>query len=153
MRALETATRSALPLTRSERRRVAQHLLGTRPDLSGRAIARLVGVAHSTVDRWAEERAESASAQDDDPRSTQMVTAEQMTRRLVVFLARMDEARGLLDYLMPKRMGRHIAQAFTEQFGDSALTEAQKFRGCSIRLWHQSSPKGASNRGPDPQGS
>ena len=57
-----------------------------------------------------------------------MVTAEQMTRRLVVFLARMDEARGLLDYLMPKRMGRHIAQAFTEQFGDSALTEAQKFR-------------------------
>ena len=43
-------------------------------------------------------------------------------------LDRLSESRGLLDYLAPKRMGRHLADAFVDRFGDSALDEAQRFR-------------------------
>ena len=42
-RALETATNTALPLGKLERRRAVIHLLETRPDLSRREIARWVG--------------------------------------------------------------------------------------------------------------
>lgn len=128
-RALETATRSALPLTRNERRRAALRLVASRPDMSRRAIARVVGVAHSTVDRWVGEATDSASAEKGDPPSgADTATAEQMARRLVSFLARLEDSRGLLDYLSTKRMGRHFAQAFSERFEDSALDEARRFR-------------------------
>ena len=127
-RALETATRSALPLTRDERRRAALRLVESRPDMSRRAIARLVGVAHSTVDRWVGEAIDSPSAEKGDTPKPDIATAEQMARRLVGFLARLEDSRGLLDHLSTKRMGRHFAQAFSERFEDSALEEARRFR-------------------------
>lgn len=124
-RALETATKCALPLNRSQRRRAVQHLLETRPDLSRRSIARLVGVAHSTVDRWAVDAAPSASESVDEPTIDRLPTADQMARRLVGFLTRLDESRGLLDYMAPSRMGRHLADAFEDRLGDAAPTRAR----------------------------
>lgn len=128
-RALETATRSALPLTRSERQRAARRLLETRPDLSRRAVARLVGVAHSTVDRWAEEVAESAS-ESATAGSTVGPTADEVAMKLVRFLERLSDSRGLFDYFAPKRMGTHLAQAFYDRFGDRALAEAR-----TVAVW------------------
>lgn len=127
-RALETATRSALPLNRAERQRAALRLIETRPDLSRRAIARLVGVAHSTVDRWAEGLADSSNTTERDPtRTTEIETSVQISRRLAGLLARLDESRGLLDYLSPSRMGRHLSQAFEDRLGDEALGQAARF--------------------------
>lgn len=123
-RALETATRSALPLTQSERKRAVARLIKTRPDLSRRAVARLVGVAHSTVDRWADGVAESASG------STTTVAvvgpnADEVALKLVRYLERLSDSRGLLDLFAPKRMGAHVAQAFYDCYGDHALAEAR----------------------------
>lgn len=126
-RALETATRSALPLTKAERRRAVVRLLDRQPDLSHRTVARLVGVSHDTVDRWAKEAkeligngADSASTEHAQPS-----TAE-IARRLVRTLIRLDDARGLLDTISPSRMGKHLAKAFRESLGDDALGEARR---------------------------
>jgi hypothetical protein len=127
--ALETASRSALPLTRSERRRAAVYLLENRSDMSRRAIAHLVGVAHSSVNRWAIEVDQSSTPDDEEPRRTQIgPNPDQVASRLVVALERLSESRGLLDYLAPRRMGRHLASAFVDRFGDECLTEAKHFQ-------------------------
>ena len=60
-RALDTATKAALPLFKAERRHAAIRLIDTHPDLSHRAIARMVGVSHDSVDRWAKEAQSSES--------------------------------------------------------------------------------------------
>ncbi|MGO8873428.1 MAG: ParB N-terminal domain-containing protein [Acidimicrobiales bacterium] len=127
--ALETATRSALPLTRAERRRAAVHLLETCPDFSRRQIAQLVGVAHSSVNRWAEEVADSSTRSEDADRQMPIgPSPDRVAAQLVSTLDRLSGSRGILDYLAPKRMGRHLAEAFVDRFGDSALDEAQRFR-------------------------
>jgi ParB-like chromosome segregation protein Spo0J len=126
--ALETASRSALPLTRSERRRAAVHLLEFQPQLSRRAIAQLVGVAHSSVNRWAEEVSQSSAADESEVRMPVGMTPSRIASRLVGTLERLSESRGLLDYLAPKRMGRHLAEAFTDRFDHSAPDEARRFR-------------------------
>ncbi len=127
--ALETASKSALPLTGAERRRAAIHLLETQPELSRRQIALLVGVSHSSVNRWAME-VDERSTQDDGPERRMPVgqSPDRVAARLASMLDRLSESRGLLDYLVPKRMGRHLAKAFEERFGDSALDEAQRLR-------------------------
>jgi ParB-like chromosome segregation protein Spo0J len=124
-RALETATRSALPLTRAERRAAALRLIEERPDLSHRAIAQLVAVSHDTVDRWAKGVAESAS--EDASSAPPIVTADQAARRLVNALVRLEDAKGLFDMIKPARMGKHLADAFEACLGDDALTYAQRF--------------------------
>jgi hypothetical protein len=50
--ALQTAVESARPLTEREKQRAILRLLAERPELSDRAIGRLVGVDHVTVLRW-----------------------------------------------------------------------------------------------------
>jgi ParB-like chromosome segregation protein Spo0J len=124
-RALETATRSALPLTTAERRVAALRLVKECPDLSHRAIARLVGVSHDSVDRWAKGVAESVSS--GETSSPRVVTADEAARRLVNGLVRLHDSRGLLDMLKPQRMGRHLADAFEERLGDEALARAKAF--------------------------
>jgi len=130
-RALETSTHGALQLTRSERRAATIRLLCGGPDLSHRSVARLVGVAHSSVDRWAEEMAESATSPEDDPPAVRLPTADETARRLVGFLTKIEASRGLLDYLASSRMGRHLADAFEHHMGDDALTHARKFANCA----------------------
>jgi hypothetical protein len=124
-RALETATTSALPLTNAERRDAAKRLLATRDDLSHREVARLVGVAHSSVDRWATEVADSATK--DGPGSVS-VTPGQMAFRLVRYLDDLGDSQGLWDLLMPKRMGHYLAEAFYGRFEDRALEHAERMR-------------------------
>jgi transposase-like protein len=125
-RALETACVTALPLTKAERKRAVERLLATQPDLTHRAIARLVGVSHSTVDRWAVEVADSAT-ETGSPASLLGPNADTVASQLVRHLERLRESRGLFDYFAPKRMGRHLAQAFYDRFGDESLNEARVY--------------------------
>jgi hypothetical protein len=90
---LETTNRAALPLTKAEQRRAVLRLLERRPEMSHRAIARLVGVSHDTVDRWAGGVADSASDQPGEaPSASRLPTADEAARRLVGFLSKLDES-------------------------------------------------------------
>jgi hypothetical protein len=127
-RGVETANRSTLPLTRKEQQRAALRLLKTRPEMSHRAIARLIGISHDTVDRWAAGVADSATKEPGEPPLPMRTpTADEAARRLVGFLTKLDESRGVLDYLAGSRMGRHMADAFEYRLGETALSEARKF--------------------------
>ena len=124
-RALETATNNALPLGKLERRRPVNHLLEIRPDLSRREIARWVGVVHSSVDHWASEADHSATGVG---RATPILgpTASEVATKPVRCLGQLSDSRGLFDYIAPQRMGRHLADAFNERFGDRAWAEASQ---------------------------
>jgi ParB-like chromosome segregation protein Spo0J len=126
-RALETASTSSLPLTMAERRLAAIRLLKSRADLTHRAVSRMVGVAHSSVDRWAREVAGSASGEPEMVPVVRLPAADEAAWRLVGLLTKLDESRGLLDYLAGSRMGRHMADAFEHRLGEKALVEARKF--------------------------
>lgn len=121
-RALETACQTALALTKDERRRAALYLSRTRGDLSRRAIARLVGVAHSTVDRWVDQVADSATDDDSVPASP---SPSEVALRFVKLFERLSESRQLFDLFGSGRMGQHLAGAFVERHGDRALKEAR----------------------------
>lgn len=123
-RALETATRTALPLSKEERRRAVRRLAAELPEMSHRAIAKLVGVSHDTVDRWVKE---DEAAPEGERSSVAFETPEQAARRLATALGRLHEARGLLDLLKPQRMGRHLADALDDRLGDGALDRARAF--------------------------
>ena len=122
-RALETACQTALALSKEERRKAALYLSETRGDLSRRAIARLVGVAHSTVDRWVE-MAESATDEDDAPEPA-MPTPDVIAMRFVKMLERLSDSRQLFDLFGSGRMGQHLAGAFLEIHGNRAPKEAR----------------------------
>jgi ParB-like chromosome segregation protein Spo0J len=125
-RALETSTLTALPLSRDERRRAACRLLAERPDLSHRAVARMVGVSHDTVDRWS--RPENDEAGGDQERSpATFETTEQVALRLAGILVRLDRARGIFDMIKPQRMVKHLADALEDRLGDDALSRARAF--------------------------
>jgi ParB-like chromosome segregation protein Spo0J len=138
-RGLETATRTALPLTTAERRQAAIKLAAKHPEMSHRAIAKLVGVSHDSVDRWLrpEQEPEPEEDADDgdepDERYEAPITADDAARQLVSGLAQLYEARGLADLLAPDRMGKHLADAYQERFGKQALKEAQRFAAWANR--------------------
>jgi hypothetical protein len=119
-RALETATRSALPLTMAERRRAVIRLAED-TEMSHRAIGRLVGVSHDSVRRWI-----NASESTSERPASMPPTPDQVANQLAGFVARLDDARGLRDLMIPQRMGRHLAGAFQHRFGDHALKEAER---------------------------
>jgi ParB-like chromosome segregation protein Spo0J len=126
-RALETATRSALPLSKAERRRAVERLLGERPELSHRAIGRVVGVSHQTVDRWAVER--SRDDREEAPTEAapdRRVTVDDVARRLVRYAGQLDETRGFLDMVAGGRMAKHLATAFVDRFGENAAAQAKR---------------------------
>jgi ParB-like chromosome segregation protein Spo0J len=123
-RALETATRTALPLTNAERRQAVLKL-AAESALSDRAIARLVGVSHNSVGRW--KAAAEASTGSTQAGSVQP-SVETISRRLATYLVQIDEGRGLLDLLVPQRVGKHLADGFTDRFGESAMKELERVR-------------------------
>ena len=86
-------------------------------------------MSHSSINRWAAE-VDDCSTPDDETERRMPVgqSPDRVAGRLVSMLDRLSESRGLLDYLAPKRMGRHLAEAFADRFGDSALDESRKFR-------------------------
>jgi ParB-like chromosome segregation protein Spo0J len=125
--ALETATRSALPLTKAERRRAVYGLLDERSDLSHRAIAKLVGISHQTVDRWAVERGRQDDAQSvEEAVVERRPSVDDVARRLVRYAGQLDEARGFLDLVAGGRMGKHLAKAFANEFGEEAAAHAKR---------------------------
>jgi ParB-like nuclease domain len=126
-RALETATRSALPLTTSERRAAAKRLVQERPEMSHREIARVVGVSHDSIDRWAKGVADSATQTSGEALRQIPPSPDEVARRLVRSLSRLDDSRGLLDLLAPARMGTHLARAFDDIFGNDSLRQAERF--------------------------
>jgi ParB-like chromosome segregation protein Spo0J len=138
-RGLETATKTALPLTTAERRQAAIKLSTRSPEMSHRAIARLLGVSHDSVDRWLRPEQEpepEGSADDrDEPEEPYEppITADLAARQLVSGLAQLYESRGLTDLLVPARMGKHLADAYQERFGDQALKEALRFASWTNR--------------------
>jgi hypothetical protein len=124
-RGLETATNTALPLTSGERKAAAMRLIEEHTEMSHREIARRVGVAHNSVDRWANGVDESCT---DGGRETSTTpTGDDVARKLVSALVRLDDARGLLDTVAPSRMGKHLAQAYQSRLGNDALVWARRF--------------------------
>jgi hypothetical protein len=125
--AVETASKTALPLTYAERRQAVGRLLETRPDLSHRAIGRIIGISHDTVGRWARghmARGEDISEAEQSDRLAP--TATEISNRLVRYLDQLDASRDLFDYVKPSRMGRHLAEAFEDYHGDYALHEVRR---------------------------
>jgi ParB-like chromosome segregation protein Spo0J len=126
-RGLETANRSALPLTKSERQRATLRVLEWHPEMSHRAVARLVGVSHDTIDRWAAGVADSATESSRGAHRPTPPRPDEVARRLTTYFIRLDEGRGILDQLVPQRMGRHLADAFEHRLGEDALSQARRF--------------------------
>ena len=124
-RALETATKTAKPLSRGEKRTALARLIGERPEASDRQIAALVGVDHKTVGamrrrlgnspREAEEESQLAGE-----RYSLSLGVEEMATRLVRDTNRVWEARGLAERMLGDRVGRRLAEALEEQHGDDA---------------------------------
>ena len=131
-RALETATRSALPLSKAERRQAVLKLR-SETDLSDRAIAQLVGVSHNSVGRWTKEQSEDSTSSES---SSAIPTVEKVATRMANYLTQIDDRRGLLDLLAPGRVGRHIAQAFADLHGENALHEIER-----VGEWIESAAK------------
>ena len=132
--ALLYATRSARPLSTSEKRTAIARLLTERPELADRAIARLVGVSHVTVgthrarlvnlttgaDGATGSGATSAGAQGDG-----VLPWERAARRLAVdvgdLMASCRKIFGGPDY---KSAGRELYEAIAERYGDEEAIAA-----------------------------
>lgn len=131
-RALETSVRSAQPLTRAERRAAVERLLeaGGRSD---REVARLVGVAHTTVSR-ARARMGGAMHQDESTEAGDVylteVTARDAARRIFSGFEKVWEARGLgfADAVLGDRTGERLAGVLAEAHGAEALERAKAYR-------------------------
>lgn len=128
-RALETATKTALPLTTAERKAAAIRLATEQPSLSHRAIGRLVGASHDSVDRWLREQVEPAGNEAAVESEVRIITSNDVARQMARYVAKVQDARGISDHLAPSRMGKHLADALSAQFGDDALRSAQRLSG------------------------
>ncbi|MBV9167461.1 MAG: hypothetical protein JO342_15095 [Solirubrobacterales bacterium] len=119
--ALRFATVSAKPLTTAEKRAAIERLLSERPDISDRAIARLVGVSHSTV---GVHRAGVVDSTTRDPAREQQssqdpvwLSTKQIAEQLVFdFYELRQRTRKLLGFgeVDDVSAGRKLAQAFAE---------------------------------------
>jgi putative transposase len=112
---LRASATSSKPLTRAEQRAAIRRLLGT--GRGDREIARLVGVAHTTVSRirQAGDRDEA-----EDEAARQEADADELARRLAGGLRALWQKRGLSDLIVRDRMGRRLASALDARFGDDA---------------------------------
>nr|BAL53907.1 hypothetical protein HGMM_F11C09C15 [uncultured prokaryote] len=123
--ALDRAAKSALPLTFSERKRAALRLLKACPDFSQRQIARLVGVSHTSVQRWAMGEDET-----DDNGGTRVPTplsADALARAWLRRMWTLEQRKGLGDLLFGDRMPQRLAQAALDVFGDQAESKLWRY--------------------------
>lgn len=135
---LRTAARQSLPLTRAEKEAAINRLLvaGGRTD---RQIAALVGVAHTTVGRVRGRSQPSESAGIEGFRPSP--SAEQVARGFVGWLRRLHDNPALGD-LIRDRTGRRIAESLEAQFGDEALSWAER-----LARWGNEAEKTLRNKG------
>jgi ParB-like chromosome segregation protein Spo0J len=124
---LESSANASKPLTRAEKRAAIRRLLNT--GRTDREIARMVGVAHTTVSRVrdAEQGSARHDSTDDALNFEPGPTIEQIARRMASAIEKLWDARGLTDVLLGDRMGRHLAEAFEDRFGDDAASWARRF--------------------------
>jgi hypothetical protein len=128
-RGLETAAHAPVPLSRTERTRAVRMMLERQPQLSDHEIANLCGSSRQTVWRYRTGRC-NATLDETFQRMASMPrlpTADELARDLVVRLVRLDDGRGIFDRINPKRMGRHLGQAFVNEVGDQALDRARRY--------------------------
>jgi hypothetical protein len=132
VRALETAATSAKPLTLSEKRAAADRLIAETPEASDSEIGRLTGLSHQTVGRRRQRQLSNGQPEpvqaDEADRYLATVSAQDIASKLVRSVDRLWESRGLTDTLVgEKRMGKHLAQAMVDYFGDDAQQWANRF--------------------------
>lgn len=131
-RALETASRTAKPLSRAEKRAAIARLLAERPAASDREIARLVGVDHKTVGsvrrRVGSSPAEPSDESDQSAgeRYLAALSADEIVLRLVRDTDRLWQARGLGEIALGDHVGRRLAHALAERHGERAQEWAQR---------------------------
>jgi hypothetical protein len=132
--ALLHATRTARPLSTAEKRAAIERLLTERPDLSDRAIARLVGVSHATVGAHrarlvnlttGADGASVGGATAGGPQADGESAWERAARRLAVdvgdLMASCRKIFGGPDY---KTAGHELYEALAERFGDEEAVAA-----------------------------
>lgn len=138
--AVKRSSISSLPLSWAEKRAAVDRILELRPSLSDREIARTAGVSHPLV---AKRRAlangegteddETAGSQERTPPAPP--TAEQEAKRLLAFIGRMWEGRGLFarfsEGQAKRQMAKALAQAAAEQWGDDAPTWLERLQSWS----------------------
>ncbi len=127
-RGLVTAATAPLRLTRAEKRDAVIHLKDTRPSLSNRDIARLVGCSHQTVGRVLER----SNGPLDSGRESPLPPADlEIATKLLRAIEKVYEARGLgiWDSLTGDHTGKRLAHALTDAYGDGALQFAERVRG------------------------
>lgn len=126
-RGLVTAARSPLRLTRAEKHAAIMHLKYTRPALSNREIAALVGCSHQTVARVIERSngpVEPGVGRPLPPMDLQV--ASQLLRGIErIYAAR---GLGLWDALTHDHTGRRFADVLERAYGEDALRFAERVR-------------------------
>ncbi len=142
-RALETATQSSLPLTTAERRTAVLRLLRERQDLSHRAIGRLVGVSHDSVDRWSYLLVETPGARKAAKKTSRPIkqrgtepgarspgegaappaplTFDLAAKRIVGDLAALYNTKSFVDTIAPGFAAGRLADTFEALLGSNAL--------------------------------
>lgn len=127
--ALRTASTSALPLTRAERRRAIERLLAESPVLSDRKIAGLVGVAHTTVSRIRNGRGATHQREPGEAGLVERSVADAAVK-ILRSLEKLRESRGfgIRDRLFGDRMGERLADAIRDAHGEAARNRAEEYR-------------------------
>jgi hypothetical protein len=132
LRALETSARNAKPLTLAEKRAAADRLIRDMPEASNHEIGRLTGLSHQTVGRIRERSNGPADAPAAEPADQYppIASAKEIAAKMARSVDRLWEARGLTDVVMgERRMGKHLAAAFLDYFGEDAARWAERFAG------------------------
>jgi hypothetical protein len=125
-RGLVTAAKSPLRLTRAEKHAAILHLSQTRPSLSNREIAVLVGCSHQTVGRVIER----SNGPDQAPTRALPPSDLEVASRLLRGIERVYEARGLgiWDALTGDHTGERLADVLEDAYGEDALPFAKRIR-------------------------
>lgn len=126
---LVTAARSALPLSRADRRAAVRRLIEESPQSSDREIARLCGVSPTTVGsarRVLQGSPEGVGQPEPGDLYYAAVTARDLARKLVTSLDKLYAARGLTESLLGERTGHRLAVELRNHHGDDALVWARR---------------------------
>lgn len=134
--AVTNASKSALPLTRAERKTAVLRLLKM-TKMSQRQVAGIVGVSKSTVSRWASGEDDFVENDTNVPNGTP--SAQGIALALVRRLKRLEESQGLLDSLFGRTLSTHLAQAAVTTFGDDAPAKCETY----ARWWSEAAHKAA----------
>jgi ParB-like chromosome segregation protein Spo0J len=125
LRALDSATSAAKPLTRAERLQAMRRLIAEHPEWSDREIARRAGTSHTTVAKARTIEQQPAEEVDGSELYLTARAAEQAAAALVRAVARAWNDRGLTDLLL-NRMPGTLAAALEAQFGNEARIWAER---------------------------